>query len=76
MPASTCPKCTGTMNEGFLLDESYGTRKPSVWVEGQPEHSFWTGLKLRGKAKLTVRTMRCSRCGFLESYASDAGTIR
>ena len=42
------------------------------WVEGEPQYSIWTGLKLRGKERLPVTTYRCSRCGFLESYAEAA----
>lgn len=66
-----CPKCAGAMERGFLLDQGYGTFAAAEWVEGTPEKSLWTGLKLRGKTKLKVATWRCRRCGFLESYAAD-----
>lgn len=39
------------------------------WVEGQPEKSFWTGLKTKGKELKEVRTWRCPRCGLLQSFA-------
>jgi predicted nucleic-acid-binding Zn-ribbon protein len=74
MPGSTraCAKCGGEMEEGFVLDYTYGGRLQSGWVEGEPERSLWRGIKLRGKEQLPVFTFRCSRCGYLESYAPSA----
>jgi len=57
------------MEDGYIIDEGYGTRTVANWVAGAPERSIWTGLKLRGKGKLAVTTYRCRRCGCLESYA-------
>ena len=65
----TCPRCSGQMEEGFLVDEGYGSRTTAQWVAGKPEKSIWVGIKLRGKTKLGVATYRCRRCGYLESYA-------
>ena len=64
-----CPRCSGSMEVGFVVDEGYGTRTVAKWVAGEPERSMWTGLKLRGKAKQDVVSYRCKRCGYLESYA-------
>ena len=64
-----CLRCSGTMEPGYIVDEGYGTYGTGKWVEGAPERSIWTGLKLRGKAKKDVTTYRCRRCGYLESYA-------
>ena len=64
-----CPRCSGSMEIGFVVDEGYGTRTVAKWVAGEPERSMWTGVKLRGKAKQDVVTYRCKRCGYLESYA-------
>jgi Domain of unknown function (DUF6487) len=64
-----CHKCGGKMEEGFILDETYGAQQPSQWVEGEPEKSFWFGTKTSGKEKLQISTYRCGRCGYLESYA-------
>ena len=66
-----CPKCAGGKERGFLLDQGYGTYTQPEWVEGVPDRSIWTGLKLRGKTRLKVFTWRCRRCGFLESYVAD-----
>jgi hypothetical protein len=70
--AKTCPKCSGRVGEGFVLDRTYGANLQSTWVGGRPAKSFWTGLKLKGQGTLPVTTFRCSGCGYLESYASEA----
>jgi hypothetical protein len=57
------------MDEGYVLDHTHGGYMYANWVEGPPEKSFWTGLKLAGHTKLPVRTFGCRSCGFLESYA-------
>jgi hypothetical protein len=57
------------MEEGFILDQSQNMKFQSTWVEGPPATSFWTGLKTRGRERAPVTTMRCIKCGFLESYA-------
>lgn len=64
-----CPRCSGQMEPGYMVDEGYGTRSVAKWVAGEPVKSMWTGLKLRGRDKLDVSTYRCRRCGYLESYA-------
>ena len=71
MPSRQCPKCAGSMSEGFVADRTHHSAAavPS-WVEGQPERSVWTGLKLGGKPRIDIATWRCTRCGFLEQYAS------
>ena len=68
--APNCPKCHVGMKEGFELDEAYGYRTATYWVEGRPERSIWTGVKIRHKTKLEVVTYRCTACGYLESYAT------
>lgn len=70
MRSNACVKCQGTMTRGFILQQTPGAHSAvAQWVEGEPVKSFWTGLKLRGRTKLTIETWRCGRCGFLESYA-------
>jgi DNA-directed RNA polymerase subunit RPC12/RpoP len=64
-----CPRCGATLEAGYVVDESYGTRTVAKWIAGEAERSMWTGLKTRGKDKLDITTYRCRRCGFLESYA-------
>lgn len=64
-----CPKCSKEMEEGFIADATYGGVVTSKWVEGEPEKSFWTGTKTKGKRQVEVHSFRCPNCGFLESYA-------
>jgi hypothetical protein len=61
------------MEAGFTLD-SGGSSGPvgfSHWVDGAPERSVWTGLKLKDRVRLAITTWRCPKCGLLESYAND-----
>ena len=64
-----CPRCGGSLEPGYVVDEGHGTRTVAKWIAGEPERSIWTGLKTRRKDKLEITTFRCRRCGFLESYA-------
>lgn len=65
-----CSKCSGELAEGFILDHGhYNAKTQQIWVEGQPEASFWSGLKTDDRAVFNVRAMRCANCGFLEFYA-------
>lgn len=74
MPQSKqCPKCGGSMSEGFVLDKTHGGVGVSSWIEGAPVRSVWTGLNLKGRAQARIATWRCGRCGFLESYALEEG---
>ena len=64
-----CSKCQSPMQPGYLLEEGHGNeRSITAWVEGQPQKSFWMGLKTP-REKLATRTYRCTGCGYLESYA-------
>jgi len=56
-----CPKCSGKMHDALRL--------VSKWVEGVPEKSVWTGVKIKGRKTIETQTFRCDKCGFLESYA-------
>jgi predicted nucleic-acid-binding Zn-ribbon protein len=72
-----CPKCRGAMEVGFILDNSYGVRLVSSWVEGTPERSTFLGIQQAGSAKIQKKrsietsTHRCTECGYLESYARE-----
>ena len=73
MNAPDRPKCRQRMEPGFVVDRGHRSSPATqVWVEGEPRKSFWSGLSLKGRAKHAVRTFRCARCGFLESYATEA----
>ena len=66
---SGCVKCGGSMHEGFVLDHGdSGAQTIATWHEGAPRKSFWLGIK-EGDSQTNIRTYRCQRCGYLESYA-------
>lgn len=61
------------MEEGFLLDSTDSSRVQTKWVQGPPEESRWgMGVKLKGRIQLPISTFRCTKCGYLESYAAPA----
>ncbi len=60
------------MQEGWVLDQAHGgARAISSWVEGEPQQSFWFGLKLEGREPMAIVSWRCTRCGFIEQYAKS-----
>jgi hypothetical protein len=65
------------MSEGFTLDWTHGGSKVSSWVEGAPDTSIWTGVRLSGREQRSISTWRCGRCSFLEQYAlGDPGKAK
>jgi hypothetical protein len=66
MRTPKCPKCSQPMDEGFIVDHTYGADLQAQWVEGPPQKSFCLGLKVGTPRK--VATYCCPKCGFLESY--------
>ena len=71
-----CPKCSKRMEEGFIIDNMTGGAVPSLWVEGAPERSIWTGLKVFERTIRIVVSNRCTGCGYLESFAAEKWTGR
>ncbi len=69
MHSPSCPKCSISLQEGFLLDKARNDLHTTKWVEGKPVRSFWRGLSLKGKQQLATVSYRCPRCGLLETYA-------
>ncbi len=68
---TNCPKCNEKMEEGFIVDHTSNVNVPSNWIEGKPVKSFWGGTKISDKKNYQIKTLRCVRCGFLESYATE-----
>jgi predicted nucleic-acid-binding Zn-ribbon protein len=66
-----CPKCNGVMDEGFVLDRTYGGKSPTVWVEGESETSFLAGLMIGNRAVFKVQAFRCTDCYYLEFYSTE-----
>jgi hypothetical protein len=69
MSKTTCAKCGGRMEQGFVPDAGQHASNVSVWVEGAPLKSFWGGVKVKREAQRRIETWRCGRCHYLESYA-------
>ena len=71
-----CLRCKGEMEAGFTGDQGNNGNfmTVQVWYSGRPQWSFWRGLKLKGRRQIYVQTMRCTSCGYLESYALGAGS--
>ena len=65
-----CPKCTGKMVQGCVLD-FWETARVPTWVEGPPEKGWIFGVKGDSGDGIPVGTFRCEACGFLESYAHE-----
>ena len=67
----TCLRCGGELEEGFLLDRTDSGYRQGEWVDGLPEKSVWTGLKLKGRRKIPLTTYRCVACGRLDFFATE-----
>jgi len=49
-----CPKCNGEMKQGIILDhKDYASCVVAKWQAGEPQKSFWRGVRIR-----TLRSMR------------------
>src|SRR5262249_24068448 len=78
MLAQTCDDhlacvCGGALETGFIRDMIEGGFKPGMWVEGQPEWSFWRGTKSQDRKQYRVEAFRCLKCGRLELFARQRG---
>ena len=67
--AVECIRCHAQMEVGFLLDGTQAGFQQQKWAPGEPQPSFWTGLKLEADSVIPVTALRCPMCGRLESYA-------
>lgn len=72
-----CPKCTGDLERGYVLDMSTHVCFAAQWAPGLPKRSwsdFWRQLMIslpQMNDRIPIATFRCKACGFLESYAQD-----
>lgn len=60
-----CPECGGDMEEGFVVDHTYGGAVSSKWATYVKAFGIFTKM---GNSK-SIITYRCTKCGFLKSYA-------
>lgn len=73
MTAKTeCSKCGGAIHRGFIYDRGdYEVKTQQVWVEGEPEQSFWSGIKTSGRDAYKVEAYCCDGCDHLEFYTTE-----
>jgi len=66
------PRCDGDMEEGFIQDlaDANWAYAPK-WISGPIEKGFLGNTKTRGREAIPVVTLRCVKCGRLESFAID-----
>jgi hypothetical protein len=67
--AIECIRCHVQMEVGYVPDLREGGSSQQVWSPGVPSRSFWAGLKMKADQLVPVKTFRCPKCGYLESYA-------
>lgn len=65
-----CLRCRTSMEPGFVIDVTSGSYTQQRWGPGARKVSRWWGLIVDRKTLIPVTTLRCPRCGALESYAS------
>ena len=71
-----CSSCRGKMIRGFIFDRGhYEHKEKQVWVEGEPERSFWSGIKTVGRRAYSADAYRCESCGRLEFYTTEQAEI-
>lgn len=72
MTSIECLRCKGPMETGFVVDHGHANAmQEQEWVEGEVQKSFWFGVRTKDREVIKVRTFRCERCGYLESYAKS-----
>lgn len=72
MAQPICPDCQRRMEGGYLLTGSQGHPfTAGQWVEGPPEKSIWTGLKLKNRRRFTVYAWRCPSCTQVRLFAPE-----
>jgi hypothetical protein len=65
-----CLRCHVPMEAGFVADRTYGGWVETQWAPGLPE-PHWGGMATP-KSRIPVVTLRCPKCGALESFARPA----
>ncbi len=71
-----CTNCGGKMQKGFVFDRGHMEYKTQqAWVEGEPEESFWSGVKTSGRDGYRVVAYRCTGCDRLEFYTTERDEI-
>ena len=66
-----CPKCNAAQELGFGIDATDSNPVPARWLSGPPQSSWWSGIKTEGTTCYRMEYWRCTRCGFLEAFATE-----
>lgn len=66
-----CPKCNGSMSQGFPIDSTHNAVRVAQWAEGEPAYWFLRILRMKGRRRLPIESWRCDKCGYLEEYAPE-----
>jgi len=70
----TCLVCGGALERGFVLDRGESNRRHvQEWWSGDPESSFWMGIK-KPEKRCKVDMCRCTKCGFLMGFGVEEAT--
>ena len=65
-----CPQCRVPTERGFILDRGHANMgNVARWVEGEPEKSLWTGIRLKDRVLRPIVSYRCTQCGLLLDFA-------
>lgn len=63
------------MTPGFLVDYGHGTQLQARWVAGERRTGWasrWMAIEIPSDPTFhRVVSLRCDRCGYLESYARE-----
>ncbi len=73
---ATCPKCSGTMEQGFIPDFAHSSILVGSWHEKHPKKSFFRRTDASFKDGIPIGAFRCADCGFLELYADERFAAR
>lgn len=66
-----CPACGGSMESGFLRDQTDSSTQQGEWIAGDPKHwPLGMGVKMRRARRYSVSALRCEMCGLLTLYAT------
>ena len=70
-----CGECKVDFKPGFVIDRGHMEYKTQlIWVEGEPEESFWSGVKTSSREALNTVAKRCPSCGKLEFYTTTTAS--
>jgi ribosomal protein S27AE len=67
----SCPRCGGSLQEGFLIEHQSGfaPAAPTLWQSGPLGESYWTGVEAKPVEQRRVVAHRCERCGAIDLFA-------